>query len=140
MHDDTNMKDDNGIVIKKSAFDVDETYARIRNVLQQNELIGIVAELDHQANAARVGLELRPTKIIMFGNPRLGTPLMLQSQTAGLDLPQKFLVYEDESGETFVAFNDPIFFANRHGISGVDEVLAKVSGALNKISDIATQA
>ncbi len=131
---------DSGIVLKRSPHSVEDTYARIKTILENNPAIGIVAELDHQANAARVDLTLRPTKIIMFGNPRLGTPLMQQAQTIGIDLPQKFLVYEDTAGEVYVAYNDPHYLAQRHGITGADEVLNKIAGALDTISSKATEA
>ena len=95
-------------------------------------------ELDHQKNAASVDLELNPTRIIMFGNPKLGTPLMNTAAYLGLDLPQKILVTQGIDGSVQVSYNDPAYLQERHGISGVDEVLAKVSGALDKISSAAT--
>ncbi len=126
---------ENGVVVKRSQHSAEKTYSRIKAILEKNDAIGIVAELDHQANAARVGLTLRPTKLIAFGNPNLGTPLMQQAQSIGIDLPQKFLVYEDEAGDAFVAYNAPSYLAQRHEIDGLDELLGKIAGALDTISD-----
>jgi uncharacterized protein (DUF302 family) len=126
-----------GIITKTSNNSIDLTYQKLRAALSNNPNLKIIAELDHQANAASVGLELLPTKIIMFGNPRLGTPLMQNAQTTGLDLPQKILVYQTEDGSVKVSFNDPLYLKERHGIESNEEILQKISGALNKLTDIA---
>ncbi|MEO0341609.1 MAG: DUF302 domain-containing protein, partial [Bacteroidota bacterium] len=76
--------------------------------------------------------------IILFGNPRLGTPLMQNQRSIGLDLPQKILVAQTVTGEVVVSYNDPTYLADRHQVSGVEEVLGKISGALDKITDQAT--
>ncbi|SDS11415.1 DUF302 domain-containing protein [Gramella sp. MAR_2010_147] len=126
-----------GIITKTSSKSFDETYNSLRNALSTNENISIVAELDHKANAASVGLDLNPTKIIIFGNPNLGTPLLQKEQSIGLDLPQKMLVWENEEGEVFVSYNDPYFIAERHYIEGSQEILETISSALNNLSDTA---
>ncbi|SHI79546.1 DUF302 domain-containing protein [Aquimarina spongiae] len=126
-----------GVITKKSNKSFEETYASLKDIITNNPNLKIIAELDHQKNAASVDLELRPTRIILFGNPRLGTPLMQTSQTTGLDLPQKILVWQDEEGMVNVSYNDPKYLQNRHGITGKDEVLAKVTGALDKITNMA---
>jgi uncharacterized protein (DUF302 family) len=126
-----------GIVTKESTLDFDATYATLKNAIANNPNLSIVVELDHQANAASVGLELRPTKLIVFGNPNLGTPLMQDEQTTGLDLPQKMLVWEDEEGNVKVSYNDIYFIAQRHGVEGNEEVLDQISSALANLANTA---
>ncbi|WP_300437723.1 DUF302 domain-containing protein [Christiangramia sp.] len=127
-----------GIITKNSSKSLEETYSSLRSALSSNPNILIIAELDHQKNAASVGLELNPTKIIIFGNPNLGTPLMQQGQSIGLDLPQKMLVWENEEEEVFVSYNDPYFIAGRHDIEGPEEVLETIANALDNLSNTAT--
>jgi uncharacterized protein (DUF302 family) len=127
-----------GIVTKQSNLTFQATYSNLRNAIASNPNINIIAELDHQENAAKVGLELEPTKILIFGNPNLGTPLMLEEQSIGLDLPQKMLVWENSDGEVYVSYNYPYFIAERHRVENNDETLDKISAALDKLSNIAT--
>ena len=127
-----------GLVTVESTYGVNETYNRLRGAIEQNEMLSIVAEVDHSANAESVGKELRPTRLIIFGNPNLGTPLMQAEQTTGIDLPQKFLVYENVEGRTLVAYNDPYYLAERHGIEGQDEELQKISTVLAGLAETAT--
>jgi len=127
-----------GLIVKDSAQDVATTYAKLRTIIDTNPNLKILMELDHSANAAKAGLELEDTKIIMFGNPKLGTPLMQASATTAIDLPQKIIVYATSSG-TKIAYNDPMYLKERHGISGADEILKKVSGALDAITNKAIE-
>ncbi len=129
---------DNGIITKVSQQSFENTYAKLRSIIDNNPNLKILMELDHQANAANVDLELPPTRIIMFGNPRLGTPLMIGGDYTGLDLPQKILVCE-RNGQVTISYNDPSYLKNRHAISGKDEVLQKVTGALDKITSAASE-
>jgi uncharacterized protein (DUF302 family) len=78
--------------------------------------ISILARIDHAAAAAKVGMHLRPTEVLIFGNPRAGTPLMQATQTIGIDLPLKALVWQDNEGKTWLAYNDPAWLAKRHGL------------------------
>ena len=117
----------------------DATYNDIRSVIDGNANLTIVAELDHQANAANVELELLPTKVIIFGNPNLGTPLMQNSQTTALDLPQKILVYENAEGEVKIAFNNPELLVSRHGITNSDATLEIILAALQGLADAASE-
>ncbi|TGV02866.1 DUF302 domain-containing protein [Flavivirga rizhaonensis] len=126
-----------GIISKISHQDFDTTYQKLKSVIENNPNLRIIAELNHQANASSVGLELNPTRIIMFGNPNLGTPLMQNAQTIGLDLPQKVLVYQDAEGVVKVSYNNPLYLRDRHGIKNQEDILNKIAGALNKITDAA---
>jgi uncharacterized protein (DUF302 family) len=100
--------------------------------------VSIMARIDHAAGAAGVGLNLRPTELLIFGNPRAGTPLMQAAQTAGIDLPLRALVWEDETRQTWVAFNDPDWIAKRHGATGIDATLVALRRALETIVTKAT--
>jgi len=127
-----------GIIIKNSTYSFEETYAKLVGIITKNENLKLIAELDHQANAASINLELRPTRLVVFGNPNLGSPLMQSMQTIGIDLPQKMLVFENEAGEVQVAYNDVAYLAKRHGITGNDDTLSTITDALNNISNGAT--
>jgi uncharacterized protein (DUF302 family) len=130
-------QDENGLVSVESPYSVAETVTRLQGVLDENGLI-TVATINHAANAEGVGLDLRPTQLIIFGNPNIGTPLMQSSQTIGIDLPQKFLVWEDDAGQVRVTYNDPAYLANRHGITDRDDTIARVATALENLSEAAT--
>ncbi len=127
-----------GLVVKSSNHSVSETIDRLQALLEEKGL-KIFARIDHQAGAAGADLELRPTEILIFGNPKLGTPLMTSAQTTAIDLPQKALAYEDENGGVFLAYNDIGYLTARHGIENRDEVLNKIRGALGKFTDAATK-
>jgi len=103
-----------GLVAVKSAYSAVETMERLDKVLKERGMT-IFARVDHAAGAAKVGKTLRPTSVMIFGNPQGGTPLMECSQTTGIDLPQKMLVWQDESGQVWLAYNDMAYVANRHG-------------------------
>ena len=129
-----------GIITKVSKVSFEQTYQQLRAVIDNNPNLKIIGELDHQNNAASVDLKLNPTRIILFGNPNLGTPLMQNAQTIGLDLPQKILVYQEEDGTVKVAYNDPLYLKTRHGVTGQEAILEKISGALNKLTEVAVTA
>ncbi len=131
------VKTQQGFITKKSNKNFKDTYTSLVNVITNNPNLKIIAELDHQNNAATVDLELRPTRIILFGNPKLGTPLMQNTQTIGLDLPQKILVWQAKDGTVNVSYNDPKYLQDRHGITDNEEILSKISGALDKITNMA---
>ena len=126
-----------GIVVVPSPDDVTVTYNRLRRAIGDNPNLTVVAELDHAENASGVGLELAPSKLIVFGNPALGTPLMRDEQTAGIDLPQKMLVYRDAAGDTFVIYNDPAYLAERHRLGDVDDEIAQITAALQTLASAA---
>ncbi|MDA8693482.1 DUF302 domain-containing protein, partial [Saprospiraceae bacterium] len=126
-----------GIVIKESENNFDVTYDKLFTAIDDNPNLSIVAEVNHQEGANSVGLDLRPTKLIIFGNPNLGTPLMQSSQTVGIDLPQKMLVWMAEDSTVNVAYNDPSYLSDRHELSDVDEQIDNATTALDNLSNAA---
>jgi len=129
-----------GIVIVQSANDIDTTFNNLQQAIDAAAPLTLVATVDHSANASSVGLTLLPTRLLIFGNPNLGTPLMQSAQTIGIDLPQKMLVFEDETGQVSVAYNDPAFLAERHGISDQQDIIATITQALSNLAAGATEA
>ncbi|OEA17214.1 hypothetical protein BBM55_12320 [Vibrio parahaemolyticus] len=107
--------------------------------MNQEKGLNVFARINHQENAAKVDMTLRPTEVIVFGNPKVGTPLMLCTQEVALDLPQKVLVYEDAEGKTWLAYNDPMHLKQHHHIEGCDEVLSKISGVLGSLTSAAAK-
>jgi len=128
-----------GIITKVSQQNFQNTYEKLKGIITNNPNLKVLFELDHQANAASVDITLPPTKIIFFGNPRLGTPLMASGTFTGLDLPQKILVSERD-GVVSISYNDPAYLQERHNITGQEGILQKVTGALDKISTAASLA
>ena len=125
---------ENNLIIKQSPYDVETTYTKLKTLLANNPNLKILLELDHSKNAASVGKVLQPTKIIMFGNPNLGTPLMQASPTVSIDLPQKIIVYTENGTQTKIAYNNPQYLKSRHNIEGEDAVLEKITNALDAIT------
>ena len=126
-----------GIVRIKSNHDVKVTADRLEQVLNAKGMT-VFIRIDHAAGAKKVGKTLRPTELVIFGNPKIGTPLMQCAQSIGMDLPQKALISEDASGQVWFSYNDPMYLAKRHDVKGCDEVLKKVTNALAKFSAKAT--
>jgi uncharacterized protein (DUF302 family) len=127
-----------GVVVKKSNYSVGETIDRLAAILGGKGLT-VFARIDHEAGASKASLELRPTTVLIFGNPKLGTPLMQAAPTVAIDLPQKALAYEDAAGDVYLLYNDPAYLAARHGIAGRDAVLKKIAGALDKFTNAAVE-
>jgi uncharacterized protein (DUF302 family) len=127
-----------GVIRIKSTHSVTVTVDRLTSALK-NKGMTIFKRVSHSAGAAKVGLELRPTELMIFGDPKVGSPLMQCQQLAALDLPQKALIYEDEEGQVWLAYNDPVYIANRHNISDCDDVVDKISKALKNFSTTVTQ-
>lgn len=126
---------ENTLIIKESPYNLETTYNKLKTIIDTNPNLKIILELDHSKNAASVDLKLNPTKIIMFGNPKLGTPLMQASPTVSIDLPQKITVYTTVNSLVKIAYNNPMYLKERHQITGQDEILNKISDALNAITD-----
>ena len=126
-----------GMLSVPSPHDVATTMDRLEEALA-NEGMTVFARVDHAAGAEKAGLELPPTEVLTFGNPKVGTPLMVCSPSIAIDLPQKMLAWEEPDGTTRLGWNDPKWLAERHGTEGCDAVLEKVAGALNAFATAAT--
>lgn len=124
-----------GLIEMTSSHSVDATVQRLQAAIEQHEALSVMATVDHTANAARVGLELPPMRLLIFGNPQLGTPLMQAAPTMALDLPQKMLVYEATDGTVRIAYNDPAFLAERHVLTGQPERLQTITQALDALAE-----
>lgn len=127
-----------GLVVLESPVGVAETLDRLEAALEENGQ-DVVARVDHAANAAGVGESLRPTQLLLLGNPALGTTLIQATQTIGIDLPQKFLAWEDATGQVYLGYNDPAYLAARHGVEEGDETVQQVSDALAMLARGATE-
>ena len=126
-----------GVTTVLSAHSVCVTMDRLVAALE-NKGMRIVARIDHRKGAQTVGKKLRATELLIFGNPKVGTPLMQCTQTAAIDLPQKALVWQDERGQVWLAYNDPSYLKRRHGLVGCDEALEKIDRALANFAKAAT--
>lgn len=122
-------QDVDGLVKMKSEHSVTVTMDRLENILKKKG-ITIAVRWNHSAKAKKVGIELRDTEVLIFGNPKLGSHLMTAEQTAGIDLPLKALAWKDASGQVWLAYNDPAYIAKRHHITDRAEVVKKMSNAL----------
>ncbi len=127
----------NGLVTIKSTRTVQATADRLESILKKKGMT-VFIRINHTEGALKVGKKLRPTELVIFGNPKVGTPLMQCSQTAGIDLPQKALIWEDGSGQVWLSYNSPDYVAERHNTQGCDKVLKKVGNALRNFSKAAT--
>ena len=127
-----------GLINLKSSHDVKNTADRLETVLKEKGM-NIFLRINHTEGARKMGQELRPTELVIFGNPKVGTPLMQCGQTVAIDLPQKALIWQDESGQVWLTYNDPQYLAARHGIDRCKAVLDKVQNALKNFAQAATQ-
>jgi len=122
-----------GLTTVPSHFGPKETMDRLEAEIRANGM-EVFARIDHAAGAAKVGLTLAPTELIIFGNARGGTPLMQSVQTVGIDLPLKALVWQNTSGKTWLSYKEPNWIARRHGIHNAQAVLNKMADVLRTIS------
>ncbi len=104
-----------GLIAVKSPHGAKETMNRLEEIVKQRGL-NVFARIDHAAGAAKVGKSLRPTEVLIFGNPQGGTPFMECAQSVGIDLPLKALVWEDPSSQVWLGYNDPAYLGQRHGV------------------------
>ena len=117
-----------GLVDVRSHHSVDATVGRLTDALRAKG-VTLFAAIDHSGEAERVGLKMPPTKLLIFGNPRAGTPLMLAAPRSAIDLPLKILVWQDAEGTTTITYNGPAFLRDRHGLSAEPwQVLGAVEG------------
>jgi len=104
-----------GIIDKPSQHSVEQTVERLKNILQSKG-IALFALIDHSGEAEKAGMKMPPTKLLIFGNPKAGTPLMLAAPSSALDLPLKILVWEDIQGKTWVSYNSPEYLQEKHNL------------------------
>jgi len=127
-----------GLITIPSSIGPKDTMNRLEVAVKAKGLT-VFARIDHAAGAAEVGMSLRPTELLIFGNARGGTPLMLAGQTIGIDLPLKALVWQDEAGSTWLSYNDPAWLAKRHGLGHeVDAAASAIAAALSGVARMAT--
>ena len=126
---------DNGIVNKPSNHPVDETIGRLKGILETKG-VTVFALVDHSGEAEKAGMKMRPTKLLIFGSPKAGTPLMLAAPSSAIDLPLKFLVWEDADRKVWISYNSLAYLKERHGLPeelmsniAVVETLAAQAGA-----------
>ena len=106
---------DNGIVTIPARRTVDETVQKLEGILQAKG-VKLFALIDHSGEAAKVGMQMRPTKLLIFGNPKAGTPLMIASPSIAIDLPLRILIWEDADGKVNISYNAPAWLQARHGL------------------------
>ena len=126
-----------GLTTVPSHFGPKETMDRLETQIRKRGM-NVFTRIDHAAGAAKVGLTLRPTELIIFANARGGTPLMQSNQTIGIDLPLKALVWEDAAGQTWLSYNEPSWIAQRHSVANAEQVVTKMAAALSTMARKAT--
>ena len=115
-----------GIIDRPSNHTVDQTVERLKNILQSKG-VTLFALVDHSGEADKVGLKMRPTKVLIFGSPKGGTPLMVAAPSLAIDLPMKALVAEDENGKVWLTYNSPDYLQQRHGVAA--NLMKNLAGA-----------
>jgi uncharacterized protein (DUF302 family) len=119
------MNAGDGIISKPSKYPVPETLHRLETILTAKG-IKIFARVDHSGEAEKAGLKMPPTELLIFGNPKGGTPVMLAAPASAIDLPWKALAWQDASGQVWLSYNDPAYFQRRFGLS--DDVIKPLAG------------
>ena len=127
-----------GLVTVASKHDVKTTTDKLESAVKAKGM-KVFMRVDHAVGAASVGAKLRPTELLVFGNPKLGSALMNCAQTTGIDLPMKALIYEDDQGKVHLSYNDPAYLKSRHQMAGCDKPVGKATGALANFAKAATQ-
>lgn len=126
-----------GVVNVQSSFNVKETADRMESILKEKGMT-VFNRIKHSGGASKVGIELRDTELIIFGNPKVGSPLMKCQQSVGIDLPQKALIWEDDKTKVWISYNDPRYLEKRHNINGCEEVISKIEKVLAGMAKSAT--
>jgi len=132
----TGAKAQDSLIVKQSPHSVSETIDRLSAAAREKGL-KIFSRVDHAAGAESAGLDLRPTELLVFGNPKVGTPLMQADQRMALDLPLRVAAWQDENGTVWVGYWSPEVFAVEYGVTGQGERLKKMAGALDGLTDAA---
>jgi uncharacterized protein (DUF302 family) len=128
----------NGIVNVLSPFSVEQTTSNLEFLLEKKGMT-LFNKVEHSKAANKVGIELKDTQLLIFGNPNIGSKLMECKQSVAIDLPQKFLIWQDDEGDVFISYNSPQYLKERHKIEGCDAILTKVEKALAGITKAATK-
>ena len=118
------VQKDGGLIDIRSSHAVDETVEKLKGILQAKG-ITLFALVDHSGEAEKAGMKMRPTKLLIFGNPKAGTPVMLAAPSSAIDLPLKILIWEDAEGKVWVTYNSPVYLQERHGLPA--ELLPNIS-------------
>jgi uncharacterized protein (DUF302 family) len=126
-----------GLISIESQHSVSETLDRLAYILQDKGF-KIIARINHGAAAKKAGIGLRDTELLIFGNPKAGSPLMVCQQSIAIDLPQKALASLDAGGKVWLSYNDPAYLQTRHKVDGCDAVFAKITGALHNFAQAAS--
>jgi uncharacterized protein (DUF302 family) len=129
---------DDRLVAKKSPHSVAVTLDRLSDALKTRS-IGIAARVDHAAAAQKIGQALKPTQLLVFGNPKLGTPLMQSNRRIGLDLPMKVLAWEDDDGQVWLAYVKPDVLKSEYSVSRHDDVFKQMTRALDELTNEASK-
>lgn len=127
-----------GLIHVQSTLSVQETADRLETILKERKMT-VFNRIKHSEGAMNVGIELRNTELIIFGNPKVGSPLIKCGQSVAIDLPQKALIWEDEEKNVWISYNDPQYLAQRHQIVGCEEILTKIANALAGIAESASK-
>ena len=122
-----------GLIVKQAQGSVDETVEKFKAAVEGAGAT-VFAVVDHAKGATSVGSQIPPATVVIFGNPKLGTPLIAANPQIGLDLPLKVLVW-DEGGKTMIGYTDPVALKDRYGVTGADKTFDTISGALGKLTD-----
>jgi len=128
----------NTMVNVLSPFSVEQTTENLEYMLEKKGMT-VFNKVEHSEAAKKIGTDIRDTKLLIFGNPKIGSKLMKCKQSVAIDLPQKFLIWQDDEGDVFISYNSPAYLKERHTIEGCDEVLNKVENALAGITKAATK-
>jgi len=126
-----------GVINVPSDFSVKETADRMERILKEKGMT-IFNRIKHSEGAGKVGIELRETELIIFGNPKVGSPLMECQQSVAIDLPQKALIWKDDKSKIWISYNDPKYLVKRHNITSCQEVILKIEKALSNITKSAS--
>ncbi|WP_166372748.1 DUF302 domain-containing protein [Psychromonas sp. SA13A] len=127
-----------GLISVESTHSAKETADKFASIVEKKGLT-LFARIDHQKNAVGLDLTIRSTEVIIFGNPKVGTPIMQCSQLAAIDLPQKVLIWTDADNKVWLTYNDPEYMKQRHDLKGCDKVLMKVSNVLSGLTQAAAK-
>jgi len=127
-----------GMINVKSTHSVENTANKFEKIIKSKGMT-VFKRVRHSAAASKVGIHINPTQLVIFGNPKVGSPLMKCAPTVAIDLPQKALIWQDAEKNVWISYNDPLYLQKRHNIQGCDMVLHKISGALSKLTGAAAK-